>query len=472
VSNQSGRSVHEYFYDPYGAILDNNGHPQDSSNWTDPHNHYLFSGKEWDEESRSVYFGARYYDPDAAVWTTLDTYRGEVVNPATLHRTLYVLANPTTLMDAYGYYETNGESRIKTPRPPTPPDPPQRADRLDWLGEKLERDEMREARVAEQTAGSTSGRGGGLCQKTPWKCTEEDYGGEPVIALPHYVWTGGLGCALVEEDTSGLCVRTTPTGTFQITRGGSVFVNWVEVKLANAILANDPRRLSGLPGKWGLPMLYTSVGVATNLGYQIDTPGIMANLPQLMIGSYMLAKASQEARSGEPLPASVVRTERLWNTQTQWDAAAEAAARQARQAMAAKMWERSGADLSDPKVRQEIWQGRPPPISGGSGLSDEAFEGLGSLPPDTAKQIQAVVEGTGRPINVIGGYAVGKPPPRKDIDYLADSVQDARMFDESGLPIGPEQHPVFSHDAPIKPYIRFEPGKPPQYNPWIPGEDW
>jgi hypothetical protein len=37
VSNQSGRSVHEYFYDPYGAILDNNGHPQDSSNWTDPH---------------------------------------------------------------------------------------------------------------------------------------------------------------------------------------------------------------------------------------------------------------------------------------------------------------------------------------------------------------------------------------------------------------------------------------------------
>ncbi|MCD4738973.1 MAG: hypothetical protein K8R89_06910, partial [Anaerolineae bacterium] len=39
---------------PYGGIIDDNGRPEDSSNWTDPHNHYLLTGKEWDEENRRV----------------------------------------------------------------------------------------------------------------------------------------------------------------------------------------------------------------------------------------------------------------------------------------------------------------------------------------------------------------------------------------------------------------------------------
>jgi len=61
VTKQDGQSAHDYFYAPFGGIIDDNGHPEDSSNWTDPHNHYLLTGKEWDEESRLYYFGARYY---------------------------------------------------------------------------------------------------------------------------------------------------------------------------------------------------------------------------------------------------------------------------------------------------------------------------------------------------------------------------------------------------------------------------
>jgi len=99
VTKQDGQSAHDYFYAPYGGIIDDNGHPEDSSNasagtfdyaqdklsagWTDPHpswlracNHYLLTGKEWDEESRLLLFdspfgrlrtrlrasfGARYY---------------------------------------------------------------------------------------------------------------------------------------------------------------------------------------------------------------------------------------------------------------------------------------------------------------------------------------------------------------------------------------------------------------------------
>jgi RHS repeat-associated protein len=103
VTKHSGQSAHDYFYDPYGNIIDNNGRPEDSSNWTDPHNHYLLNGKEWDEEMRLHYFGARYYDSAAGVWLTQDIYRGEPRQPMTLHRTLYVLANPVNYVDAYGY---------------------------------------------------------------------------------------------------------------------------------------------------------------------------------------------------------------------------------------------------------------------------------------------------------------------------------------------------------------------------------
>jgi RHS repeat-associated protein len=48
-------------------------------------------------------FGARYYDSAAGVWLTQDIYRGEPRQPLTLHRTLYVLANPVNYVDAYGY---------------------------------------------------------------------------------------------------------------------------------------------------------------------------------------------------------------------------------------------------------------------------------------------------------------------------------------------------------------------------------
>ena len=103
VTKHSGQAAHDYFYDPYGNIIDNNGRPEDSSNWTDPHNHYLLNGKEWDEEMRLHYFGARYYDSTTGIWLTQDIYRGEPRQPMTLHRTLYVLANPVNYVDAYGY---------------------------------------------------------------------------------------------------------------------------------------------------------------------------------------------------------------------------------------------------------------------------------------------------------------------------------------------------------------------------------
>lgn len=105
TTKQSGQSAHEYFYDPYGQLIDENGHWEDSSSWTGPHNHYLLSGKEWDEESRLYYFGARYYDPEAGIWLTQDPYRGQVNSPMTRHRSLYVRNNPVNRIDPLGYFD-------------------------------------------------------------------------------------------------------------------------------------------------------------------------------------------------------------------------------------------------------------------------------------------------------------------------------------------------------------------------------
>ena len=127
-TKQNGQSAHEYFYDPYGQLIDENGHWEDSSSWTDPHNHYLLTGKEWDEESRLYYFGARFYDSEAGVWLTADPYRGDIetsnslhaywhlgpngliagdnVNhPMGTHRYLYVQNNPINRVDPLGFFD-------------------------------------------------------------------------------------------------------------------------------------------------------------------------------------------------------------------------------------------------------------------------------------------------------------------------------------------------------------------------------
>ena len=97
LTKQHGQSTHNYRYDPYGGVVPANG------NFTDPHNHYTLTGKEFDENTGLVYFGARNYDPQVGRWLTQDVYRGELNEPLSMHRYAYVLNNPVTFLDIYGY---------------------------------------------------------------------------------------------------------------------------------------------------------------------------------------------------------------------------------------------------------------------------------------------------------------------------------------------------------------------------------
>ncbi len=100
LTKHNGNSHHNYRYDVYGAVLPENG------NFTDPHNHYTLTGKEFDENTGLVWFGARHYEPETGVWMGQDSYRGRLSEPMSLHRFGYVHNNPVSYWDWYGFWPT------------------------------------------------------------------------------------------------------------------------------------------------------------------------------------------------------------------------------------------------------------------------------------------------------------------------------------------------------------------------------
>jgi RHS repeat-associated protein len=63
----------------------------------------VFTGQEHDENTKLIYFGARYYDPDSARFLNQDSYLGEINTPPSLHRYLYAYANPLVYLDRDGH---------------------------------------------------------------------------------------------------------------------------------------------------------------------------------------------------------------------------------------------------------------------------------------------------------------------------------------------------------------------------------
>src|SRR3989344_5030514 len=63
---------------------------------------YGYSQKEYDPETHLNYFGSRYYDSSTGTWLTQDKYRGNIVDPSSLHRYAYVNNNPINYFDPWG----------------------------------------------------------------------------------------------------------------------------------------------------------------------------------------------------------------------------------------------------------------------------------------------------------------------------------------------------------------------------------
>ncbi|MFV9505624.1 MAG: RHS repeat-associated core domain-containing protein [Oscillochloridaceae bacterium umkhey_bin13] len=97
LTKHQGQSSHNYRYEPYGQIELPKG------NFTDPHNHYTFTGQEWNEHTGLYEFYARHYDADTGTWMSQDPYRGQISDPRSLHRYQYVYNSPVNYWDVYGY---------------------------------------------------------------------------------------------------------------------------------------------------------------------------------------------------------------------------------------------------------------------------------------------------------------------------------------------------------------------------------
>jgi RHS repeat-associated protein len=93
--NAAGTSVTDaYRYDPFGVTLASLGTSA---------NPYRFGGRLLEPTSGQYDFGARQYDPALAAFTSLDTVLGRVVDPLSLNRYLYALANPESMIDPDGH---------------------------------------------------------------------------------------------------------------------------------------------------------------------------------------------------------------------------------------------------------------------------------------------------------------------------------------------------------------------------------
>jgi RHS repeat-associated protein len=97
LTKHQGQAHHNYRYHAYGQI------EMPPGNFTDPHNHYTFTGQALDENIGIYEFFARAYDFSTGVWLQQDPYRGNMVDPQSLHRYGYVKANPVSYFDSYGY---------------------------------------------------------------------------------------------------------------------------------------------------------------------------------------------------------------------------------------------------------------------------------------------------------------------------------------------------------------------------------
>ena len=65
-------------------------------------NDYLYTGEQYDPNLGFYYLRARYYNPAIGRFPTMDTFQGRMREPITLHKYLYVHANPADLVDPSG----------------------------------------------------------------------------------------------------------------------------------------------------------------------------------------------------------------------------------------------------------------------------------------------------------------------------------------------------------------------------------
>jgi RHS repeat-associated protein len=102
MTDSTGNELGRILYEPFGAVMTDNSVGRDVAT-------LKFTGKESDEETGLVNFGARYYDPTFARFITADSHiPGQGANLQGFNRYSYVLNNPVKLIDPSGHFPRMG----------------------------------------------------------------------------------------------------------------------------------------------------------------------------------------------------------------------------------------------------------------------------------------------------------------------------------------------------------------------------
>jgi RHS repeat-associated protein len=105
LADTSGNVTDTYDYDAFGNLIHSTftSIPPLASTVSPSTNNYLYSGEQFDPDLNLYYNRARYLNVSTGRFWTMDAFEGDTQSPLSLHKYLFVAANPTNLWDPSGY---------------------------------------------------------------------------------------------------------------------------------------------------------------------------------------------------------------------------------------------------------------------------------------------------------------------------------------------------------------------------------
>ena len=97
LTDSTGTITDTYTYDAFGNLINQTGSTP---------NDYLYSGEQYDSNLGFYYLRARYLNPSSGRFWIQDTDEGLAESPRSLHKYVYGVNNPVSLIDPSGHFPT------------------------------------------------------------------------------------------------------------------------------------------------------------------------------------------------------------------------------------------------------------------------------------------------------------------------------------------------------------------------------